>query len=162
MREANDMPKLTWIGVAASAAPLLTACQTAPHASQNLRLTPEQAVFNAAQSEAGTSGVFQMVVRATGRNRGRLFLNSQADYRDPRNLTIVISSEAEAELARRLGGPIDETLLKRAIAVRGTAKKTQIDFYERRGRPSGKYYFQTHVVLESARDLTVEGELPRA
>ncbi len=142
------------------AAALLSACQTAPTKIDGLRLTPEQAVFNAAQSEAGTSGVFQMVVRATGRNRGRLFLNSEADYRDPRNLTIVISSRAEKELAARLGGPIEEALSKRAIAVRGTAKKTQIDFFDRRGGRTGKYYFQTHVVLGSARDLTVEGERP--
>ncbi|OQW77899.1 MAG: hypothetical protein BVN33_01765 [Proteobacteria bacterium ST_bin13] len=124
-----------------------------------LRLSPAQAVINAAEMPAGIGGVFEMVVRATGRQDGFLYLNSEADYRDPRNLTIVVTPSLEKELSDRLGGPVEAAILKKVIAVRGIARKTRIDFVAD-GRPTGKYYFQTHLRIRSARDLTVEGERP--
>lgn len=124
-----------------------------------LRLSPVQAVINAAEMPEGVSGVFEMVVRATGRQGGLLYLNSETDYRDPRNLTIVVAPAEEEVLSVRLGGPVQTTILRKVIAVRGTAKKTRIDFITD-GRPTGKYYFQTHLKLRSARDLTIEGERP--
>lgn len=124
-----------------------------------LRLSPAQAVMNAAEMPAGVGGVFEMVVRATGRQGPYLYLNSEADYRDPRNLSIVIAPAEERALADRLGGSVEEIVRKKVIAVRGTARKTRIDFMAD-GRPTGKYYFQTHLNLQSARDLTVEGERP--
>jgi hypothetical protein len=116
-----------------------------------LRISPAQAVMNAA--------VFEMVVRATGRQGRFLYLNSEEDYRDPRNLTIAIAPEQERALTERLGASIESSVLHKVIAVRGIAKKTRIDFLTD-GRVSGKYYYQTHLNLKSARDLTVEGEHP--
>lgn len=124
-----------------------------------LRLSPVQAVINAAEMPAGVGGVFEMVVRATGRSGGLLYLNSEADYRDPRNLSIVVAPADEKALSERLGGPVETTILKKVIAVRGVARKTRIDFLAD-GRPTGKYYFQTQLNLRSARDLTIEGERP--
>lgn len=124
-----------------------------------LRLSPAQAVMNAAEMPDGVGGVFEMVVRATGRQGGRLFLNSEADYRDPRNLTIVITPVEEEALRVRLGGPVETAILKKVIAVRGIARKTRIDFVTD-GLPTGKYYFQTHLKLRSARDMTIAGEAP--
>lgn len=137
-------------------ATLAASCAPTSTGYESLRLSPEQAVINAAQSPEGTHGVFEMVVRGTGRENGRLYLNSQTDYRDPRSLTIAISPAVEQSLAQRLRGPVDETLMTKTIAVRGTAKKTRIWFtYD--GQATSKYYFQTHIELESARELTVEG-----
>ena len=124
-----------------------------------LRLSPVQAVINAAEMPQGVSGVFEMVVRATGRQGGLLYLNSETDYRDPRNLTIVVAPAEEEVLSVRLGGPVQTSILRKVVAVRGTAKKTRIDFITD-GRPTGKYFFQTHLKLRSARDLTIEGERP--
>jgi hypothetical protein len=140
---------------------LLASC--AAHASHvtQLRLTPAQAVINAAEMPAGVSGVFERVVRSTGREGGNLFLNSELDYRDPRNLTIVVSPPVEQALENRLGAPVESAVARRTIAVRGTARKIKVVFMSD-GRPSGKYYFQTHLTVGSARDLTVEGERPTA
>ena len=125
-----------------------------------LRLSPAQAVINAAEMPTGIGGVFEMVVRATGRRDGLLYLNSEADYRDPRNLTIVVRPDQERALGTRLGAAVDAAILNKVIAVRGVARKTRIDFTAD-GRPTGKYYFQTQLALGSARDLTVEGERRR-
>jgi hypothetical protein len=138
---------------------MLGACATREARTPPAYLSPVQAVFNAAARSQGVAGVFEMVVRASGRQDGLLYLNSELDYRDQRNLTIVISPSVERELTGRLGGPIDRSLLNTVIAVRGTARRTRIDFTEN-GRPTGKYYFQTHLRLQSARDLTVAGERP--
>ena len=124
-----------------------------------LRLSPAQAVMNAAEMPEGIGGVFEMVVRATGRQGRFLYLNSEADYRDPRNLTIAIAPLEERALAERLGGVIETSILRKVVAVRGVAKKIRIDFTAD-GRPTGKYYFQTHLNLASARDITIEGERP--
>jgi hypothetical protein len=142
-----------------AAALLLGSCTVYTPQLTPLRLTPAQAVINAAETTAGVSGVFEMVVRSTGREGGYLFLNSELDYRDPRNLTIDVSPSVELALESRLGAPVESAVSKRAIAVRGTAKKTRVNFVSD-GRPTGKYYFQTHLRVESARDLTVEGERP--
>lgn len=126
-----------------------------------LRLSPEQAVISAASSPEGTSGIFEMPVRAAGRAEGKLFLNSELDYRDPRNLSVAIVPAVEAALSQRLGANPETYLIGKTIAVRGTAKKTRIVFTAA-GRPTDKYYFQTHVRLLAADDLTVSGERPRA
>jgi hypothetical protein len=126
-----------------------------------LRLSPEQAVMNAAASPEGTSGVFELPVRAAGRADGNLYLNSELDYRDPRNLSIVISPAVELLLSQRFGSNPDAFLIGKTIAVRGTARKTRIIFLAG-GRPTDKYYFQTHVRLRRADDLAVSGERPRA
>jgi hypothetical protein len=148
------------VAVAAVSLLLASCASHAPQRTQ-LRLTPAQAVINAAEMPAGVSGVFEMVVRSTGREGGKLFLNSELDYRDPRNLTIDISPSVEQALQARLGAPVEAAVARRTIAVRGTARKIKTNFTID-GRPSGKYYFQTHLTVRSARDLTVEGERPTA
>ncbi|MXO64985.1 hypothetical protein [Altericroceibacterium endophyticum] len=134
----------------------LSACAAQP-GPVHTRLYPEQAVFNAAQvAPRPVFGVFDMAVRATGRDKSRLYLNSQTDYRDPRCLTIVITPKVEQALIRRLGGDVEKALLGQRIAVQGAARTVRIDFTTY-GRPSGKYYYQTHVVLNRAEDLTIGG-----
>ena len=146
------------LAAAMAAIPMTAGMAQAPRDTP-LRLSPAQAVINAAEMPEGVGGVFEMVVRATGRQRGFLYLNSEADYRDPRNLSIVVAPGPEAALAERLGRPVEAAVLRRVIAVRGVARKTRIDFTSN-GRPTGKYYYQTHLRLRSARDLTVAGEQP--
>ena len=86
-----------------------------------------------------------MTVIATGKEKGRLFLNSHEDYRDPRNLTIAIDGRAAELLRRQYKVDSFEFLVKgRAIEVDGVAMKEKIIFHAN-GRPSGKYYYQTHV-----------------
>jgi hypothetical protein len=127
----------------------------------SLRLSPAQAVMNAAEMPEGVAGVFEFVVRTAGRQDGMLYLNSEQDYRDPRNMTIDVAPDVERELSGRIGGPLESAILNKTVAVRGTAKKTRIVFLSN-GRQTGKYYFQTHLRLQSARDMTIEGERPVA
>jgi len=140
---------------------LLSGCSSQLATVHQLRLSPEQAVFNAAGSAEGIKGTFEMVVRATGRQGSHLYLNSQADYRDPRNLSIDIDAVAEQQLAARFRADPESYLIGKVIAVSGVARKTRIDFIAD-GHRTGKYYYQTHLMLHNARSLTVSGERPSA
>jgi hypothetical protein len=135
---------------------LLLMGAAAPSASYNI--FPEQAVMNAAAvAPDGVKGVFELPVRATGRQGGWFYLNSQQDYRDPRNLTIAIPGAMADALAQRFGAELDQYLTGKTIAVRGEAKRVKIHFLAD-GRPTEKYYYQTHVRLTDPNLLTVEGE----
>lgn len=115
----------------------------------------------AAVAPQGVSGIFEMPVRAVGREEGRIFLNSERDYRDQRCLTIVVPTDVARQLAERLGYDIEQGLVGKTIAVRGTAQRVRIDFTQN-GQPTGKYYYRTNLRLRSAFDLTVSGERPQA
>lgn len=96
---------------------------------------------------AGVAAEFQMPVRAVGARDGMVYLNSEKDYRDRNCLTVSIP----AELAQRVFGSSDPTVLEtkltgQFLAVTGIAKKTRIDFTVH-GRPTGKYYYQTQIVI---------------
>jgi len=114
------------------------------------RYTPQQAVMAAASAAPRmVPGIFSMQVKATGKERGRTFLNSELDYRDQRNLTVTIEPRAAKALAARFGSPPDVFFKGKAIEVRGAARRVTIGFFEN-GRPTGLYYYQTHVNVRGA------------
>ena len=113
----------------------------------------------AAVAPSGVNGVFEMTVRATGRQDGWLYINSQLDYRDPRNLSVSVSPQVQRQLTRRFGERPEDQLKGKIIAVEGSAKRVRVDFTTN-GRPTGKYYYQTHVQLGSAERLTVLADRP--
>lgn len=137
---------MRWAAAAMVAA--LGGCASLPYGT----LTPEQAVIRAAA--APVAGRFVMTVRATGRQDFRLYLNSQVDYRDQRNLSVEVPAAVELELARRFSADVPATLRDHMIVVTGVARRVRIDFTAD-GRPTGKYYFQTHVALTEAGQLAV-------
>lgn len=144
-----------WKHVTAAALMALAGCcaTTAQRTNANW-IDPGQAVLRAADApQTGITGVFALTVRATGR-ADKVYLNSETDYRDPRNLTIALMPEAVAELAQALGGAPEELLRGKRILVSGTAMRTRIDFTVD-GRQSGKYYYQTHVRVDQASQIKV-------
>lgn len=118
-------------------------------------ITPQQAIERAADAApAGVKGVFVMDVRGTGRQDGNLYLNSQVDYRDQRNLTIAIAPDIAAALQTKFGDAPDTFLVGKRIAVTGEAKRVTIWFLWN-GVPTEKYYYQTHVALTAADQLQI-------
>lgn len=114
------------------------------------RIPPMGAVMLAAEAEDERSyvpGIFALTVEGTGRSRGQAFLNSHADYRDQRNLTIRITPEGVEAFKRKYGSDPDELLAGKAIEVRGVAKRVEIALTSY-GEPTGKYYYQTHVAVD--------------
>ena len=139
---------------------MLAACQSGP-ATPDLAAAPgmtaPQAVIAAADAAPrGVAGNFALIVRRAEMVGPRLFLNSEEDYRDQRNLSIAIDPRALRGLRQRLGPDLKSALLGRDIRVRGLARRTRIDFTTN-GRPTGKYYFQTHVAVTNPIQISIIG-----
>ena len=137
---------------------LLAACQSGPKPGEEAeravvvftppeaqQFTPQEAVMAAASAAPRTvPGLFTMQVKATGKERKRVYLNSELDYRDQRNLTINIDPRTAQALKTRFGAAPEEFFKGKTIEVRGAARRVTIGFFEN-GRPTGLYYYQTHV-----------------
>lgn len=118
-------------------------------------LEPTEAIVLAAEAAPqGVEGVFAITVRAVGSQGDRVYLNSELDYRDPRCLTIALTPSAAAELRETLGPDLRAALIGREIRVRGRAERKTIHFTAG-GIPTGKYYFQTHVDVDAAAQITL-------
>lgn len=121
--------------------------------------TPRQAVFAAADAApAGVAGVFTMRVARTGRAGGRVYLNSESDYRDQRNLTINIDPVAAAQVFRRFRSDAGRFFRHKLVSVTGVARRVRIDFLDNRHRRTGRYYYQTHVMVTDVSQISVTEE----
>lgn len=134
----------------------LGGCASAPSTIGSAEwIDPSQAVQSAAAvPNSGVTGVFYMTVKSTGITNRRLHLNSELDYRDQRNLSISVNPQAAEELAQALSAPPESALKDKRILVSGTAKRVRIDFTHN-GLPTGKYYYQTHVLITKASQIKV-------
>ncbi len=129
-------------------------CRHAVPLASDPWIDPGEAVLRAAAAKPrGITGVFALSVRATGRT-DKVHLNSELDYRDPRNLSIAVMPQAAAELEARLGRAPEIALKGKRILVSGTARTVRIDFLTD-NRPTGKYYYQTHVRVDHASQIKV-------
>ena len=140
---------------------LLSGCVVVMPAAQRAAatdgsLTPEQSIQLAAKAAPeGVRGTFAMLVQATGTQNNRVFLNSELDYRDQRNLTISLTDRAARQLAKKLGADPLVALKGREIMVNSSAVRTKI-FFVVDGRMTDKYYYQTHVNIADSDQITIQ------
>lgn len=133
-----------------------SSCATIENADRSGLITPFEAIQSAAAAApSSVRGRFVIRVQGVGRQDGNVYLNSEIDYRDQRNLTIAILPSAIGPLAQQYGSEADVFLLGKRIVVTGEARRTRILFTED-GRPTGKYYYQTHVRVGDADQVSVE------
>lgn len=121
-----------------------------------LTLTPKEAVFQAADAApAPVPGTFVMTVKSAGSQDGYVYLNSELDYRDQRNLSIEVCPAAIEPLGAKFGGALQTVLVGKNVTVSGDALRTKITFTIE-GRPTEKYYYQTHVGVCSADQVSLQ------
>lgn len=99
-------------------------------------------------------GQFAFVVKGGGRDGDRVFLNSEIDYRNAGTLTVALGDAAVAALTAQLDGPPEHRLIGRTIVVNGFAHRVRIDLLAN-GRPTGQFYFQTHIDVGQADHIHV-------
>lgn len=142
------------------AAAVLVGCASTPaspidNSSEASWISPHQAVLLAADAApARVEGIFAMHVQATGTQRDLTYLNSEVDYRDQRNLTVAITPKAAQQLTQQLGAHPLAALKGKHILVRGAAVRTKIAFFAN-GRVTDQYYYQTHVNVRDATQISV-------
>ena len=122
-----------------------------------VRLTPEEAIRQAASAPNGVSGVFELTVRRAEQVGQNFFLGTQDDYRDPRNLAIRITRPVQLQLRRHFGPDLKAVFVGKRLLITGRAKSTRIAYLDSAGRRTGRYYHQTHV--EVRQPLQIEFEL---
>lgn len=108
--------------------------------------------------KAAIAGEFAFSVQAVGEQDGRIYLNSEKDYRDRNNLTIVVPRKFGEKLAGAsdLNG-MQKALIGHRIVARGLARRVQINFIGDDGQRTDKYYYQIHVPVSDPRDVALEG-----
>src|SRR3546814_4863219 len=80
------------------------------------------------------------------------YLNSELDYRDQRNLTIVVTSAAARALSVRMGSDLEAGMIGKQLRVHGVARRVKIVFFAN-GQATKKYYYQTHVLVTDAAQI---------
>ncbi|MGY0611152.1 MULTISPECIES: hypothetical protein [unclassified Luteimonas] len=122
---------------------------------RGLAVSPMLAVLTAAEAaDEGVPGMFALTVAATGSTEsGSVYLNSEEDYRDQRNLTIRFSTAA-AGAWRTLHREDPQALKGRHVTVIGYVYRKRIDFTAA-GLPTGKFYYQTHLMVHEASQVMV-------
>ena len=135
----------------------LSVCTAAPAPAGEL-ISPVQAIYSAAKvAPDGIKARFGLLVQASGHQDGNVYLNSELDYRDQRNLTVAIASRAIGEFKAKYASDPEVFFKGKRIAVDGVARRVTI-FIGLNGRKTDKFYYQTHVIVKSVEQIQI---LPR-
>ncbi|MGJ8680301.1 hypothetical protein [Paraglaciecola sp.] len=116
-----------------------------------------QIIRSAADSAPdGVQGIYSLTIQATGSQKGdrRIFLNTELDYRDQRNITIALSDKTIRELISETQQSPMDFFKGKTIQVIGEAQRTKI-YFVTMGRRTSKYYYQTHIKVTDASQITV-------
>ncbi|MEG3162578.1 hypothetical protein U1763_18915 [Sphingomonas sp. LB2R24] len=96
---------------------------TATAANATLPMSPPQAIALAeAHPNRATTGVFAMKVAAAERRPNALYLNSDADYRSPNDITFNITPIVAKMLEKRLGSKPEDALIGKNVIFKGELK----------------------------------------
>ena len=134
----------------------LVACTSTPVKESPVKtISPVQAIMSAAETAPhGVSGVFEMHIKSTGRQRGVIYLNSETDYRDQRCLTLAIHPTVVPGFVQKYGEDPDIYLKNKMVHVSGEAQRVKI-WFNSNGKRTEKYYYQTHVLVKNESQIEV-------
>ena len=111
----------------------------------------------AAQSAPdGVEGDYTLKIKASGRQRTTLYLNTELDYRDQRNITVSIQPEVALQLFKQYGQDPAEHFIGKSIIVTGTVERVKV-YFVTNGRQTEKYYYQTHINVVDISQIRVVG-----
>ena len=120
-------------------------------------MTPREAGFKAADAApAGITGRFRLTIQATGHQDGHIYLNSKTDYCDQRNLSVDLCPVSLASVKAKFAADPEAFFVGKEIEVRGMAHRVKITFLSD-GKPTDRYYYQTHVFVCSADQISLVG-----
>ncbi|CAM5190066.1 hypothetical protein [Alishewanella longhuensis] len=113
-------------------------------------------IRNAAESAPkGVKGEYLLSIKATGKQGPVVFLNTELDYRDQRNVTVALHPNVIPQLKSQYGVTPEAFFTGKTILVKGHAQRVRIDFLDDTQKPSGKYYFQTHIRISNIAQIEI-------
>ena len=118
-------------------------------------MTAREAVLKAADAApAGIEGRFRVTIQSAGAQNGHVYLDSERDYRDQRNLAVDLCPESLKSMKAKFGDDLEHELLGKELEITGIARRVKIVFLAD-GKPTDKYYYQTHLLVCSANQVTL-------
>jgi len=139
----NPIPVAMAIAALAAASPVV---------AQTAAMSPAQAIAAAAASPKGeVEAIVEFTVASTGEGGFDVYLNSEADYRDPANFTAQLSSETTNALKAKLGGHPVDTMKGKRIRVKGVVRRVPIP------KRDGGTYYQTRIEIASPSQIEILG-----
>lgn len=106
----------------------------------------------------GVKGEYVLSIKAAGKQGSVVYLNTELDYRDQRNITIALHPNIIPQLEAQYGVTAEEFFIGKTIWIKGDAQRVRIDFTNAQRKPSGKYYFQTHIRISNITQIGVINE----
>lgn len=136
---------------------LLAGCSASQRAKSPAQAIPYsdtmEIIRSAAQvAPSGVAGEYILPIKAAARQGAVVYLNTELDYRDQRAVTVSIHPRLQAALQARYGAPAQEFFVGKSVAVTGEAQRVTIYFISQ-GRPTDKYYHQTHIQVTELSQL---------
>ena len=123
-----------------------------PAIAQTAAMSPAQAIAAAAAAPGGeVKGTVEFAVVSTGENGFNAYLNSDADYRSPGNVSAELHSEATNAMTASFGGHPVDTLKGKRIRVTGIIRRVAIPT-----RDGGSYY-QTRIEIDTPSQIKILG-----
>jgi hypothetical protein len=118
-------------------------------------ISPIKAIQLSAESApVNLKGIFEFKVKSADTEQRLVFLNSEIDNLDQRNLSIALRPNAVKELIQKYGNNPKEFLLDKNIRVKGEAKRVKT-WVLYKNKNTKRYYYQTKIFVKSANQLTV-------
>lgn len=103
----------------------------------------------------GVNGTVEFTVASANKTRGGTFLNSERDYHDRKNISVLMSPAVADHLARRLARSPQSYLPGKTVVVTGHMVRVPVHkTVEGRIMPEG--YYQYRVLVRRSDDITVK------
>lgn len=102
----------------------------------------------------GVIGTFQIPIKATGSQNGIIYLNSDLDYRDPKNITLALAPSTIEVFSKTYNSSPELYFKNKILEVTGKVERIKIYVFKN-GKRTKKYYFQTHIRVTSIAQIRV-------
>ena len=119
--------------------------------------SPAEAIELAKKERLGVLGTYQFQVKGANVVNGVLFLNSEDNYRDPKNLTVRCDETATRMLTLRFSGSPAMFLKGKCIQAVGRPIRVPVALVVD-GEVSNRGYYQTHIRISNPEMLTMCGQ----
>lgn len=110
----------------------------------------------------GVNGEYLLTIKTTGKQGNLVFLNTELDYRDQRNVTVALTPNVIVQLRNKYGLSPEQSpeqfFVNKRTLVKGKAERIKVDFISSSNNPSGKYYYQTHIRVSKMSQIEIVSE----
>lgn len=135
---------------------ILSACSSTPEVSTETATTNVPQLIEQAKRRFPhfVRGTFNIPIKATGSQNGRVFLNSNLDYREPTNLTVSLDPETIENFTKIYNSSPELYFKNKTVEVTGKVQRVRIYQYSN-GKRTKKYYYQTHIRVSDVKQINV-------